>query len=257
MSPTPSAFVWYELMTDDVAGAARFYSAVLNWSITDAGIPSRVYLLAAAGGVQHAGLMPVPDDARARGARPGWLGYLGVDDVDSALIKVVSRGGTLKRQPENIPAVGRFAVVGDADGAPFVLFSALATTITAAAIPDAIGRVGWHELQAGHGEDALSFYTSLFGWSVAGAIDMGEHGPYRLFAANGAAIGGIMTRLPMVTHPHWLFYFTVSGLDAALARVAVAGGTLVIGPQEVPGGRWIAHCEDPQGAAFSLISGDR
>ena len=256
MSPTSSTFVWYELMTEDVAGAARFYSAVLNWSITDAGIPSRVYLLAAADGAQHAGLMPVPDDARARGARPGWLGYLGVDDVDGSVIKVVSRGGTLKRQPENIPAVGRFAVVADAHGAPFVLFSALTATTGAAAMPDAIGRVGWHELQAGHGEDAFAFYTNLFGWSEAGAIDMGEHGPYRLFAANGATIGGIMTRLPTVTHPHWLFYFTVSGLHAALARVTAEGGTLVIGPHQVPGGRWIAHCEDPQGAAFSLISSD-
>ncbi len=257
MSTTPSTFVWYELMTDDVAGAARFYAAVLEWSITDAGIPSRSYLLAAVGGVDRAGLIPVPDEARSRGARPGWLGYLAVDDVDGHIIKVVAGGGTLKRQPESIPAVGRYAVVADAHGAPFVLFTPKGAATATPAAPDAIGCVGWHELQAGDGDEAFGFYTGLFGWSPAGVIDDGEHGPYRLFAANGAAIGGIMTRLPTVSHPHWLFYFTVAALDAALERVAAAGGRLVIGPRQVPGGRWIAHCDDPQGAAFSLISATR
>jgi uncharacterized protein len=254
MAPTPSTFVWYELMTDDVAGSARFYAAVLGWAITDAGMPSRIYLLAATAGIRHAGLMPIPDEARARGARPGWLGYVGVADVDGTVIELVSRGGVLKRHPENIPAVGRFAVVGDADGAPFVVFSPLSPEVTGTPAPDAPGRVGWHELQAGDGDRAFAFYAELFGWTTAGDVDVGEHGPYHLFRATGEPLGGIMTRLPTVSHPHWLFYFTVDGIDAALARVAGAGGRLVIGPHQVPGGQWIAHCEDTGGAAFSLMS---
>jgi uncharacterized protein len=163
IAPTPSRFVRYELMTDDVAYAARFYAAVLGWTITDAGMPSRMYLLAATDGARHAGLMPIPDEARARGARPGWLGYVGVADVDGTVIELVARGGTLKRHPENIPAVGRFAVVGDADGGPFVVSSPLAPDVTETAAPGTTGRVGWHELQAGDGDTAFAFYAELFG----------------------------------------------------------------------------------------------
>jgi predicted enzyme related to lactoylglutathione lyase len=33
-----------------------------------------------------------------------------------------------------------------------------------------------------------------------------------------------------------------------------AGGKVLIGPQEVPGGSWIANGLDPQGALFALVA---
>jgi DHA1 family bicyclomycin/chloramphenicol resistance-like MFS transporter len=32
-----------------------------------------------------------------------------------------------------------------------------------------------------------------------------------------------------------------------------AGGQIIYGPQQVPGGSWIVHCFDPQGAMFALV----
>ena len=32
------SFIWYELMTDDVAGAARFYQEVLGWKVVSSGV---------------------------------------------------------------------------------------------------------------------------------------------------------------------------------------------------------------------------
>ena len=52
-------------------------------------------------------------------------------------------------------------------------------------------------------------------------------------------------------HPHWLFHFRVPALDAAVDRVR-AGGGLVAATFELPDGRRIAVCDDPQGAAFAL-----
>ncbi|MDB5716747.1 MAG: glyoxalase, partial [Sphingomonas bacterium] len=49
----------------------------------------------------------------------------------------------------------------------------------------------------------------------------------------------------------------VSGLDAAVERVTEGGGRITHAPSEVPGGGWIAHCLDPQGAAFALLSDQR
>ena len=32
-----------------------------------------------------------------------------------------------------------------------------------------------------------------------------------------------------------------------------AGGKIINGPMEVPGGSWIVQCKDPQGAMFALV----
>jgi predicted enzyme related to lactoylglutathione lyase len=70
-------------------------------------------------------------------------------------------------------------------------------------------------------------------------------------------MGGVMTKMPQSPVPFWLFYFNVTALDAAIARVKAAGGKLVNDPMQVPMGRWIAQCVDPQGAMFALIAPKR
>ncbi len=36
--------------------------------------------------------MPIPDDVAKQGAKPGWMGYVGVDDVDAAAAKLSGKG---------------------------------------------------------------------------------------------------------------------------------------------------------------------
>jgi hypothetical protein len=49
------------------------------------------------------------DDMKKNGARPTWLFYVGVDDVDATAKKVEAAGGTLLMQPFDIPGAGRAA----------------------------------------------------------------------------------------------------------------------------------------------------
>ena len=56
---------------------------------------------------------------------------------------------------------------------------------------------------------------------------------------------------------HWLYYITVDAIDAAQGRVKSAGGTVINGPMEVPGGSWIINGLDPQGAMFALVAPKR
>ncbi len=102
-------------------------------------------------------------------------------------------------------------------------------------------------------EQALAFYNELFGWQKADAMDMGAMGTFQLFSAGGPAIGGMFTKPPMVPAPHWLYYFTVGDIDAAVERVKAGGGEILNGPMEVPGGGWIIQGKDPQGAMFALF----
>jgi predicted enzyme related to lactoylglutathione lyase len=80
---TASRFVWYELMTSDVAAASAFYAGVVGWRAEDSGMPGVDYTLLKVGGAQVAGMMPTPAELKAIGAPSAWRGYLAVDDVDA------------------------------------------------------------------------------------------------------------------------------------------------------------------------------
>jgi predicted enzyme related to lactoylglutathione lyase len=51
----------------------------------------------------------------------------------------------------------------------------------------------------------------------------------------------------------WQYYFNVGNIDEAGERVKAAGGQVVFGPQEVPGGGFVVMGVDPQGANFALF----
>src|SRR3546814_12211854 len=71
--------------------------------------------------------------------------------------------------PDDIPGVGRFAIVADPQGAVFALFkgSGSPDDMGPPAAPGTPGHAGWHELYTSNWENALSFYSELFGWEKA------------------------------------------------------------------------------------------
>ncbi|GAC1548827.1 MAG: VOC family protein [Beijerinckiaceae bacterium] len=251
--PGAHTFVWYELMTTDERAAEAFYRHVVGWSAADAGIPSQSYILMSAGDHRVAGIMPLPTDAAAAGGKPGWIGYIVVGDVGASAARVKQKGGAVHRPPADIPGVGRFAIVADPQGVTFALFKGEGTP--APAVPQGTpGHGGWHELRALDGVKAFAFYADMFGWTKAEAIDMGPLGTYQIFAIDGVPSGGMMTKGQDIPAPQWLFYFTVPDIDAAAARVKEKSGEITQGPHEVPGGSFIVHGRDPQGALFALVA---
>ncbi|HEY1451933.1 MAG TPA: VOC family protein, partial [Roseiarcus sp.] len=52
-------------------------------------------------------------------------------------------------------------------------------------------------------------------------------------------------------------YIDVDAIDAAAERVKSAGGKVVNGPMQVPGGSWVINGLDPQGATFALVAPKR
>jgi predicted enzyme related to lactoylglutathione lyase len=80
---------------------------------------------------------------------------------------------------------------------------------------------------------------------------MAEMGVYQLFAVSGVDLGGIMTDRQF-PRPAWLAYFRVDGIERAAGRIVAAGGQVIYGPAEVPGGGWIVNGVDPEGAMFAL-----
>ena len=254
-----SGFVWYELMTSDAEAAKAFYAAVVGWEPQDLGGPHQGYSILNANGRGVAGLMTLPAEACEKGERPGWLGYVAVGDADAAAAGIEAAGGRVLRAPADIPEVGRFAVVADPGGAPFMLLRPTPRGDVPPPLPRMTpAHVGWHELHAADGEAAWRFYSDRFGWNEVSAMDMGPMGTYRLWTADGGeAVGGMMTKPPQMPQPAWLFYFVVDSVDAAAARIRASGGEVINGPMQVPDGSWIVQAFDPQRAMFALVSESR
>lgn len=254
---TACPFVWYELMTTDPAGATAFYSSVVGWKVVDSGMPGPMpYNLLMVGEHHIAGLMGMPPDVPA-GVPSFWSGYVGVPDVDAGAQRYQAAGGQICRAPEDIPNVGRFAVVADPQGATLCLFKGSTDETPPSPAPGTPGTVGWHELMAADGATAFPFYAEQFGWTKADAIDMGPMGTYQLFCAGAEPVGGMMTKPPEMPVAAWAYYFNVEAIDAAVERVKAGGGQVINGPMEVPGGSWIINGIDPQGAMFSLVAPKR
>jgi predicted enzyme related to lactoylglutathione lyase len=254
MSKSPRKFVWYELLTTDPAAAESFYRNVIGWGTQDSGVPGMSYTILSAGAIPIGGLMALPEAALAAGARPGWIGYVDVEDVDASAAEFAKTGGGVHHAAADIPGVGRFAVVADPQGAALALFKNACGQEPAPVPPGAPGHAGWRELHAADGATAFAFYADRFGWTKGEAFDMGPLGVYQLFKAGGdEAIGGITTKAEAIPHPFWLYYFNVENIDAAAGRVGAARGQILMGPHEVPGGDFILQGLDPQGAMFALV----
>ena len=249
-----SKFVWYELMTSDPAAAEKFYDSVVGWTSKDAGMGDEFpYTLLQVGETHVAGLMAFPAELAGSGIPPHWTGYVAVEDVDAMAARLLGAGGKVLRPGEDIPTIGRFAVVADPQGASFVLFKGLGepTPPLPAGTP---GTVGWHELSTLDWQKGFAFYAALFGWTKGDAMDMGPMGTYQLFAIDGVPCGGMMNKTEQQPAPAWLYYFNVAEIHAAVDRIKAGGGQVVHGPAQVPGGSWIVNAVDPQGAMFAVVA---
>jgi len=243
-------FVWYELLTTDIAAAKAFYGSVVGWGAEDASTAEFAYILFTAGHGPVGGLMGLPPEARRMGATPRWVGYVAVDDVDTRAERIKRLGGAIYVPPTDTN-IGRIAVVADPQTATLALVKGLKLGQQQQADPDEPGCIGWHELFAADGSKAFAFYGEVFDWQETDA-NTDPLPSYRAFSAGGRTIGGMFTKHARTPVPFWLYYFNVGDIDMALRRVEEGGGQIALGPHDLPDDTGIARCIDPQGAMFAL-----
>lgn len=97
----PSRCRWNELGTTDAPTADAFYKALFGWN-TDNAMPmgpAGDYRFIELGGVAIGAISPM----LAPGARPGWLPYFGVADIDAARDAVAAHGGATITDTHQVP----------------------------------------------------------------------------------------------------------------------------------------------------------
>ncbi len=255
MSENTGRFVWYDLMTTDPEAAQSFYTKLIGWG-TQAWEGPMPYTMWTNNETPLGGVMTLPDEAKQAGAPPHWLAYIEIPDVDETVAKAEANQGEVLAPAQDIPEVGRFAVIADPQGAMFAAFTHTGDAPAKAGPPE-IGEFSWHELNTSDHDNAWGFYETLFGWKKLDAMDMGEMGMYQMFTEGGGEIprGGMFNKPKEVSGPpFWLYFARVDDVDKSVEHVKALGGQVLNGPMEVPDGDRVAQCMDPQGAAFALHS---
>ena len=118
------------------------------------------------------------------------------------------------------------------------------------------GEPSWFELTTTDQTGANRFYTGMFGWSAENS-PIGPDQFYTMFDIGGERVAAAYSITPEMKEqnmpPHWGVYFSTPAVDAWTAKVTELGGTVITPPFDVMEYGRMSVCEDPQGAAFSMI----
>ncbi|MFZ1699649.1 MAG: VOC family protein [Pyrinomonadaceae bacterium] len=121
--PGPGEFCWTEIASTDSAKCMEFYSNVFGWKfkVSDATDGFAYHEFSAGGDYPAGGLYQITPEM-GDPLPPHLMTYIAVEDVDENAKLAVELGGTVIRQPMDIPNTGRFAVIQDPTGAMFATF---------------------------------------------------------------------------------------------------------------------------------------
>jgi len=133
--------------------------------------PVEYRMIGRSDGGNAGGVLKIDQAMIDHGAKPVWLGYVCVDDVDETVAEVLRRGGKALMAGADVPNVGRIAMVTDPQGNPFYVMKPIPPAGDPNAksdvfSPEAEQRVSWNELSTSDPAAARKFYGELFGWAV-------------------------------------------------------------------------------------------
>ena len=107
---------WNELLTNDIQKAGDFYTNLFGWTKEQFGGDYTIFKNGdrGAGGMYQISseMGPIP---------PNWMVYFAVNDCDAMAQKTADLGGSVMRAPEDIPTIGRFAILQDPQSATFAI----------------------------------------------------------------------------------------------------------------------------------------
>ncbi|MEU8758818.1 VOC family protein [Streptomyces sp. NPDC048659] len=263
---TPGAPCWLDLGSPDVPGAAAFYGAVLGWEYEPMAPPESVGAgEEAQGGMFRKDGRVVAGLGRLTepGARSAWMIYYGVADADATTRAVEQAGGAVRVAPRDLDRWGRMAQYSDPLGGQFAVWQP--GEVKGAELLDVPGSLSWTELYTSDAAAARRFYADVFGWWYSDMEMPGGEGTYTLITPAGQPAermhGGLLQlssdQLALAGgRPYWHPVFAVTDCDTAVAAATAAGGTVQMGPADVPGVGRLAVCLDPSNADFVVLAAE-
>ncbi|MFD6415417.1 VOC family protein [Streptomyces sp. NPDC060194] len=248
---------WVDAVFPDAEGAKRFYGDLLGWTFTEPSEDYGGYAQALVDGRPAAAIVPpMPGQEDPPIA---WNLYFASPDIEATAARIREHGGTVTMDPMPVGEFGSMLVAQDPGGVWFSVWQAgkhPGFTLP----PETPGMFCWAEVTTRQHEEADRFFSAVFDYEVQRMED--DTVDFTIWTVPGSRSGPaagrlrIDERMPDDLPAHVNVYFTVLDLDPALETVARHGGTVVVGPEQSPFGRF-ATIHDPWGATLTLIDTSR
>jgi uncharacterized glyoxalase superfamily protein PhnB len=218
---------YVSVWTPDADRAAAFYGHVLGWTYD----PQTHEVTNT---TQHIGIYSVD-------SRQGMLCCYAVADLAGARQAILAGGGTVGEEQRF--DFGTVLDATDPAGSAFAIFQPEAGEPRPALNGSGPGELSYITYEVTDSTAFKAFYSGVLFWTFEpGRIEDGW-GVQQTHPMAGVAGGSSAA----VTVPMW----TVDDVDAAVARVREAGGTVIEEPSQQPYGK-MAQCTDDQGTRFYL-----
>tara|TARA_A100001391_G_scaffold50188_5_gene30480 strand:- start:145 stop:900 length:756 start_codon:yes stop_codon:yes gene_type:complete len=241
--------VWHDLFSGDRQRSMEFYGHVAGWQYetehaTDFawGGGEKDFVLALLDGEAGAGIAQTPE------AFPNsWIAYVEVADVDTACAQAENLGGTILREPFEVPGVGRNALLRDPAGALIGL------ALSRHDYPAPTRQFGPEVYLAGQSEFPAGFYSKLFGWTCSTEPD-GADGERRIVGSSSIDIARYPSCVVAGKQAMWLPGIRVANAQSA-AREAKLQGARLLGDRPAKGEENTPLLiRDPEGATISFAT---
>ena len=244
--------VWYELESKDPAKSKAFWSELIGWQVEPQEMGGVTFDLVKANDKEVA----IIQKAEGKKAKSRWVPYVSVPDVDAAVAAVEQNKGKVVKPAQDVPDVGRFAVVTDPNGAAFALFKSSKSDD-----PDAAPKSGefvWVENltrnKKAH-QTAIAFYPTVVGYTTS-TTEMGEgkkKDSYDMLSYEERPRAGIDQAKPASLGGQWLPWVMVDDVDAIVGKVKKLKGRVIVKPHDLPTVGRAAVVADPTGAVLGLL----
>jgi predicted enzyme related to lactoylglutathione lyase len=243
--------VWHDLFTAQPDEAASFYASVFGWTMESHDLKGRKVFLAWSNGYP---ISSIVERERVDGDQQGglWVAYASVRSVDESVKTSVNGGGRILVGRGHIPGRGDHAICMDPQGAIYGLIR-LESGDPGEYFPN-VGDFLWAQHYSADVEQAAEYYDLISRFEIVEDNRL-ENTKLFLLSSGGYARAGIGPA-PEAVAPgksDWIHFIRVDGIPETLARVADAGGAVVVAPQaDLLGGR-VAVISDPAGALVGLM----
>ena len=227
-------FVWYDLLTTDVASAKKFYGDLLGWSFKDQGR----YTVVLNNGQAIGGIVKIQaKDNKEHAAR--WLASLSIPDVDQAATFVKESGGIIHEGPVDMKNRGRGVLVSDPQGAQVLLLHS--SSGDPADVDPPMGAWLWVELWSKDIDASVAFYEELGDYSTVA----GEKGYRFLWQEKWRA--GIRLVPDENLEVRWTPTVRVADTVLISKQAEKLGGQVLVQPRDLAIGGSAALIKDPAG----------
>jgi predicted enzyme related to lactoylglutathione lyase len=240
---------WIDLYSSETTAATAFYGRLFGWKAEPADERFGGYFTFTKDGKHVAGCMA----SDGQGGPDTWTVYLTTADAQATADAAAAHGGQVELPPMQVAENGTMAMLTDPGQGRIGVWQP--DTVQGFEVRNEVGTPAWFELQTRAYDDSVAFYRDVFGWDAHVASDTPEL-RYTTQGEGESGLAGIMDAsafLPEGAPAAWSIYFLVDDADAALAKIAELGGSVVQPAEDTPYGR-LATAADPTGVQFRLLA---